>query len=194
MALRVYTLQAPQRFTRRRADPRPGRLRIHSHHNFAFNAMTNHFAIGGQPLETPRCVEAFKTFYRELSPRQLDEMGSIYADGIIFRDPVHEIRGLPALHHYMSELCANLRECRFEYLDQLVGAGSAYIKWHMHFRHPQLGSQTITVRGMTHIEFHDKIHFHEDAYDMGQLLYEHLPLLGLATRFLKRRLAGSGRP
>ncbi|MFT3931910.1 MAG: nuclear transport factor 2 family protein [Spongiibacteraceae bacterium] len=137
-------------------------------------------------------VEHFKSFYRQFNAAKLDDIGAIYADDIVFQDPVHRVSGIHALHHYFNEMCLNLRQCQFEYLDQLVGPYSAYIKWHMHFAHTRLGDRTITVRGMTHIEFDRKIYFHEDSYDLGQMLYEHLPLLGPATRFLKRRIAHSG--
>lgn len=137
-------------------------------------------------------VESFKAFYRELNMAKLDDISTLYADDIVFRDPVHQLKGIHALHSYMNDLCSNLRQCQFEYLDQLIGPYSAYIKWHMHFSHVRLGNRTITVRGMTHIQFDQKVYFHEDSYDLGQMLYEQLPLLGPATRFLKKRLANNG--
>lgn len=140
------------------------------------------------PMKTA-IVETFKSFYRELNTAKLDDIGAIYGDDIVFRDPVHQLTGIHALHSYMSDMCRNLRHCQFEYLDQLIGPYSAYIKWHMHFSHARLGKRIITVRGMSHIEFDQKIYFHEDSYDLGQMLYEQLPLLGPATRYLKRRIA-----
>ena len=35
----------------------------------------------------------------------------------------------------------------------------------------------------------DRVHFHQDYFDAGALLYEHLPLMGGAIRWLKGRLA-----
>lgn len=134
-------------------------------------------------------VERFKAFYRDLAHLKLDDIGTVYDSDIIFRDPVHEIRGVNNLHAYLCAMYANTRHCRFVYLDQLVGEDSAYIKWDMTFVHPKLGSKSITVRGVSQIQFGDKIVFHEDIYDMGELLYEHLPLIGLATRWIKKRLA-----
>lgn len=143
----------------------------------------------GATSDNGSIVETFKAFYREIDAAKLDEIGLVYTDDIIFRDPIHQIGGIHALHGYMSDMFTNVRQCQFEYLDQLIGKHNAYIKWHMHFFHTKLGAQIITVRGITHIEFDEKIHFHEDVYDLGQMLYEHIPLLGSATRFLKRRLA-----
>lgn len=133
-------------------------------------------------------INQFKDFYRELQCADLGALAAIYSDDVLFQDPVHKVRGLVALEDYMASLCANLTECRFEYLDELVAQGNAYIKWDMHFRHARLGKRLITVRGATHIQFNERIDFHEDIYDMGAMLYEHLPLLGYATRYLKRQL------
>ncbi len=133
-------------------------------------------------------VEGFKAFYRDLTRVPLDRIESVYTGQVIFRDPVHEIRGADALMAYMGRMCDSLSEGRFEYLDELVGDHSAYIKWLMHFRHPSLGNRLITVRGASHIEFDQRIHFHEDIYDMGEMLYEHVPVAGSITRWLKHRL------
>lgn len=141
-------------------------------------------------LQNNLIIERFKTFYRKLSLASLEDIDSVYAPHILFRDPVHEIRGIDAMHSYFVELCQNLESCRFEYLDEVSKADTTYIKWDMHFRHPRVSAETITVRGMSQIKTHnDLIVYHEDVYDLGAMLYDHLPLLGNATRWLKKRLS-----
>ncbi len=134
-------------------------------------------------------VEHFKDYFRQLHRSDLSQLRRMYADDLVFRDPVHEIRGLVELEDYYTALCADLTECRFEYLDELINGRSAYIKWVMHFRHPKLGNRPVSVRGVSHLRFGEKIEFHEDFYDMGAMLYEQLPLLGNLTRWLRLRLA-----
>jgi len=134
-------------------------------------------------------IESFKAFYRDIGLIRLDDMERLYDTDVVFKDPVHEIRGINTLHAYMSDVCSNVNAGRFEYLDQLIGDNRAYIKWNMYFSHRRLGPKTIVVRGMSQMDFTDKIHYHEDVYDMGELLYEHLPLVGGATRWLKHRLS-----
>ena len=149
-----------------------------------------------QALSTPNppaqaIVANFKGFYADLVNIPLEDIDQIYAQNTVFKDPVHQMNDIAQLHTYMSELCKNLSSGRFEYLDQLVGDGVAYIKWNMHFVHPKLGDETIVVRGMSHIEFNDRITYHEDVYDIGEMLYEHLPVIGKVTQFFKRRLANA---
>lgn len=135
-------------------------------------------------------LESLKRAYADMRRMDLAGLDRLYADDVIFRDPVTTIRGLPALQDYLAASVSDVPECRFEYLDQLSDAGSAYLKWIMHFRHPRLaGGEMIHVRGISHLQFNERIYFHEDSYDMGQLLYEHVPLLGGLNRWLKSRIA-----
>ena len=134
--------------------------------------------------------EQFKKYFGKLHQADLSRLGDFYSDDIVFKDPVHEVRGLVELEDYFQAICADLTDCRFEYLDEVIGEGSGYIKWLMHFRHPKLGNRLITVRGVSHLIWSDnKIDYHEDFYDMGAMLYEQLPVLGSVTRWLRHRLA-----
>ena len=133
-------------------------------------------------------ITQFKQFYSDLTRLPTAKFDQIYADDVIFRDPVHQLRGGAELMAYLEPLCEKLEYGHFEYLDQLVQGDTAYIKWNMHFRHPRLGDRTVCVRGMSHLQFTDRVYFHEDSYDLGALIYEQLPLMGSLTRWFKRRL------
>jgi len=134
-------------------------------------------------------LEQFKGIFEDLQKADWSQLGEIYAGDVVFRDPVHELRGLVIVEDYFTTLCADLIDCRFEYLDEVVTEDSAYLKWVMHFRHARLGNELIDVRGVSHLRWSDKIEFHEDFYDMGAMLYEQLPVLGNVTRWLRLRLA-----
>jgi esterase/lipase superfamily enzyme len=133
-------------------------------------------------------VDKLKHFYQDRSSIDLSRMDEIYADDVVFRDPLHRIQGLAKLRDTLDGMYEPLTECRFEYLDQVVAEGSAYIKWNMHYRHPKLGNKLITVRGVSQLQFSELIDYHEDIYDMGELLYEHVPLMGSVIQWLKNRL------
>ena len=140
--------------------------------------------------DTRALIANFKNFYRNLVAVPLDDISDIYTQNIHFIDPVHAIDGVAELRAYMDALCSNLTSGRFEFLDEVVKSGTAYIKWNMHFVHPKLGGQQITVRGISHIQFTDRIYFHEDVYDLGEMLYLQVPLIGPVNRWLKNRLKG----
>jgi hypothetical protein len=134
-------------------------------------------------------IEQFKHCFQDLGKANLSQLSDIYANDVVFKDPVHEIRGLVGLEDYLTTLCPDLSHYRLEYLDELISEHSAYIKWVMHSKHPKLGEKMINVRGVSHLQFSDKVDFHEDFYDMGAKLYEQIPVLGNVTRWLKLRLA-----
>jgi esterase/lipase superfamily enzyme len=131
----------------------------------------------------------FKDYFKVLHDSDLSRLRDLYDEEIVFKDPVHEIRGLVELEDYFTSMCSDLSDCRFEYLDELISEDAAYVKWVMHFKHPKLGNRLISVRGVSHLKIGDKIEFQEDFYDMGAMLYEQLPLLGNVTRWLRLRLA-----
>lgn len=136
-------------------------------------------------------VAGFKSYFKQLHGADLSRLGDFYDTNVVFKDPVHEVHGLIQLEDYFASLCADLSECRFEYLSELLSDDAAYIKWVMHFRHPRLGNRLISVCGVSHFLISgDKIQYQEDFYDMGALLYEQVPVFGALTRWLKGRLAG----
>lgn len=135
-------------------------------------------------------LETLKRSYADMRKMDLAAIDRIYASDIIFRDPITMLRGLPALQDYLAATTSSVTECRFEYLDELYSDSTAYLKWNMHFRHPRLaGGELLTVRGISQLQFNERIYFHEDSYDVGQILYEHVPVLGGVNRWLKTRMA-----
>ena len=150
-------------------------------------------------------VKQFKALYKNLNANStacaetesdkllLDE---VYSENIEFRDPLHSIHGLSSLRSYMNNMYGNVISCDFIFLGDWItepgpdGRGSACVKWDMIFRHPKLaGGSPVTVRGMSHIRFSDRIDYHEDIFDLGAMLYEHVPLVGRVVIWLKSRLS-----
>jgi hypothetical protein len=137
-----------------------------------------------------KIVDMFKAAYQNLGNTDLSQLDALYDSNVVFKDPVHEIRGLANMQDYMENVCANVEECKFEFLDQLYSDEAAYIKWDMYFRHPKLASgELLKVRGVSQIYYNDRIYYHEDFYDLGAMVYEQIPLLSLLTKLLKKRLA-----
>ena len=134
----------------------------------------------------------FAERFAALNKDNLDLLGELYSDDLLFRDPLHEVHGLTAVRRYFAELYANVEALHFEFhgFDQ-VAEGEGYLRWTMSYRHPRLaGGQLIRVEGCSHLLWSDgKVHRHRDYFDAGALLYEHLPVLGALIRWLKRRLA-----
>ncbi|VXB57207.1 Transcriptional regulator [Pseudomonas sp. 8AS] len=136
-------------------------------------------------------LRQFAERFASLDASNLDRLRELYSDDILFRDPLHEVHGLPAVRGYFGELYANVSGLRFDFygFDQSA-EGEGYLRWTMSYRHPRLrGGALIRVEGCSHLRWRDKVYQHRDYFDAGALLYEHLPILGRVIAWLKGRLA-----
>lgn len=137
-------------------------------------------------------LQGFAHAFAGLNKHNLAKLGELYSIDAMFCDPLHEVRGLNNLQTYFAQLYSNVSELAFDFygFDQ-IREGEGYLRWTMSYRHPRLaGGQLIRVEGCSHLHWrYARVHYHRDYFDAGALLYEQLPLLGTAIRWLKRRLS-----
>ncbi len=139
-----------------------------------------------------KALEHFIETYQELDKNDLALLGSIYSKDIRFSDPLHQIVGLEALIHYFKELYQNVDSVTFTFGEQLIDNHKVTLCWVMTIRHPRLNNgQDIRVEGISLLNFNAEglVSEHRDYFDLGAMLYEHIPLLGRIIRKLKERLA-----
>lgn len=139
-------------------------------------------------LTVPQKIRAM---YARFDKKILQTMPDIYTEDIQFRDPLHAVNGLHKLTDYFAGMMDELQECRFEFHHSLemIERGEAIIFWTMHYRHKKIaGGKPLELTGNTHLLFNDKVYYHRDYFDAGSMLYEHLPLLGAAIRYVKKRI------
>lgn len=143
-------------------------------------------------------LHRFAESFGALNKDNLQRLGELYSVDIHFTDPLHDVHGLADLERYFAQLYANVEQLRFEFhgYDTLTQSedgqtGTGYLRWVMTYRHPRLHKgQPITVQGCSHLQWRDdRVYRHHDYFDAGALLYEHLPLMGPAVAWLKRRMA-----
>ena len=131
----------------------------------------------------------FKDLYRNFGADQLALVDEVYDRDIKFSDPVHEVYGLEAMKSYFNNIVSNLNYCHFEYLNEIHDCNTYYVRWLMLYSHPHLKKgEEIRLNGVSHIQYENKIYLHEDFYDMGAMIYEHLPLLSSVVKNIKYKL------
>lgn len=152
-----------------------------------FVKLRNPAALGDLNMDLLR---RFEQFYSDFKTADLAKLDDLYAPGVQFRDPVREIVGIAELRRYFSASREHVAECGFDFVNRLSDDGQCFFQWRMHYRHPRLaGGKPLFLRGMSHIHFfEDRILEHSDIYDMGAMLYEHVPVLRTGVRLLKQRL------
>ena len=136
-------------------------------------------------------MEKFLAMYQELNSKNLHLLQDVYSADILFIDPAHEIDGLDKLTEYFSALYQNVTSIDFDFKDIVEQESACYLQWDMSFRHKSLArGKTILVSGTTFLRINDdhKVCFHRDYFDLGEMLYEHLPLFGRLVTTIKGRL------
>lgn len=134
-------------------------------------------------------LEKFNQFYQQLNSADLTGLNQVYRSDIEFIDPVHHMQGIQALHQYFENMMQDLIHCDFEIHQTSELEQEAFITWTMHFQHPKLNkSRTIHVDGVSHLKFDDQVYYHRDYYDVGAMLYEHIPVLGGFVSGIRKRL------
>lgn len=135
-------------------------------------------------------IDRFCELYQNLSENNINELANIYSENITFIDAVHQVEGINELQIYFRKLYKNISYCHFHIEQVIVQQGEASIIWTMNFSHANLKSgEIIVVNGCSHLKFAEKIYYHRDYLDMGQMIYEHLPLFGRVVKYIKQRVS-----
>lgn len=135
----------------------------------------------------------FQQTFSELGPGKDMRLSELYAEDIVFEDPAHRIEGRDALANYFDRLNAGLRSGSFEFTRTTVGERSAALCWRMDMK-LKLPKKRISVDGVSVIDFSElegTITHQRDYFDLGQLLYEQMPILGFIVRAVRKKFAAN---
>jgi hypothetical protein len=130
------------------------------------------------------------TFFETLTPDSVAGIGQIYDPQARFKDPFNEVAGVPAIKRIFDHMFASLHEPRFVVTQQVVQGDQCFLTWEFHFRfRTYRPAQHQIILGASHLVFASTglVTLHRDYWDAAEELYEKLPLLGSAMRWLKRR-------
>ncbi len=135
-------------------------------------------------------AQRVKEAYLSIGSENVADLESLYTSDIHFEDPSHAVQGKRSLMRYLHKQFSNVSKCSFKFHSSIASETDIFLAWTMFFNHPQLrGGDTIRVEGSSYLRTRNgKIYYHRDYFDMGAMLYEHLPLLGRIIQRLKQRL------
>ncbi|MDO6427895.1 nuclear transport factor 2 family protein [Thalassotalea sp. 1_MG-2023] len=141
--------------------------------------------------QKPAWLVKFCETYQSLSADStFEELALIYHHDVVFIDPMHQVEGLVALTRYFSELYENVPYCQFEITHAFYQNDHAAVYWLMTYQHSKLnGGKPIAVEGHSFLKARGgKVIYHRDYIDLGQMLYQHVPVLGRIISWLKARV------
>ena len=129
----------------------------------------------------------FTGLFNELTVRNIDDIRNIYSQDVSFQDPFSTVYGLDPLADYFSNAYANVIACNFEFGEPVISGCNVCIPWVMKLRHKRIrGGKEVQVDGISQLCIQNgRVTSHRDYFDAGQLLYEHLPVLGKAIQWIR---------
>lgn len=132
----------------------------------------------------------FQQFYASLDSDGLNSLSTIYSPDIVFADPLVSLQGLDKVEAYFHHLVENTTSCHCVIDQSFSNDNHHAVNWTMTFVHPKLnGNNPIKVKGMSKLETKgDRIIYHHDYFDLGAMVYQHIPLIGGLIRCVNRRL------
>jgi len=138
----------------------------------------------------PSIINRFVHYYAGLDSQPASALAMLYhPDGELI-DPFGKHHGLAAIQRYFTHLLENVDDCRFE-IAAPIGDGHRFaVTWTMHWAHRRIAKgQPLTLAGCSTLDIRDDLIIcQRDYYDAGEMLYDHLPLLGWAIGVVKRRM------
>lgn len=136
-------------------------------------------------------LASFKDFFADFSATKFTALEDIYAEDVHFIDPITDVHGIDALKAHFIFTGQGLLQCQFNFVSEMLIGDKATFEWVMTYAHPKLASgKLLYLSGCSVIAFNDqqRIHYHRDYYDMGEMVYEHIFLLGSGVQLIKKRL------
>jgi ketosteroid isomerase-like protein len=127
-------------------------------------------------------------FFENIDAGNTKQLAQVYTEGVFFKDPFNEVRGLPEVVRIFSHMFKQVDSPRFVVTSHVLQGDQAFLTWDFLFRMKRFSSAEQCIRGATHLRFgpDGKANFHRDYWDAAEELYEKLPLLGSVMRGLKR--------
>lgn len=126
------------------------------------------------------------------SEESLVRLPELYADNIEFIDPIHKVHGIQALSSYFYSSAKGLNYCNFEITNEIVNSEQAVLLWTMRYSHKRIDSGAdLSIDGNSYIKPNadaSKIEYQKDYYDLGEMLLDHIPLIGYLNRQIKTRI------
>lgn len=140
------------------------------------------------PDEARIAVTRFAALYGDLSVANVHaRVREVYAPGAWFNDTIATEVGIDAIEKYLLKTAEGSEKVEAKLNDTAVSGADVYVRWTMEIRTKNLaGGEPIITEGLSQLRFdrEGRIVLHQDFWNPASGIYQHLPLLGPAIRFV----------
>ena len=135
-----------------------------------------------------RASEKFTALYADLSEKNVQaRVRKTYAPDAWFNDTVATEVGIDAIEKYLLKTARGSEMIKGTTRDVAVSGSDCYVRWTLEVRTKNLaGGKPIVTEGVSQLRFDEqgRIVLHQDFWNPAAGIYQHLPLLGPAIRYV----------
>lgn len=138
-------------------------------------------------------VQKIEKIFNGLNNNTMNLVNEFYHEKAIFEDPLGSHNGVAEIRKYYENLYKNVQEIRFDFSSYVCQNNECVAIWTMHLKTKGLnGGNPTALKGNSFIRFDDNnmVIYHRDYFDMGEFIYEHIPILKNIISFVKNQLKG----
>lgn len=145
--------------------------------------------MGKGSASVTETLTRFTRLFNNLSSANIRDIADVYSDDVSFQDPFCKVEGIGELTEYFTGAYENVISCQFDFGDPVINGRHVCIPWIMRLRHKRIrNGHQVNVDGISQLTIHGgRVTGHRDYFDVGQLLYENLPFLGKAIRWIRSK-------
>ena len=137
-------------------------------------------------------VDKIEYFFNALNKENLAVVDQFYDEQAVLQDPIGKQVGVAQIKDYYRRMYQNVEQIKFDFHDSVQQDQKFVVMWTMTLKASSLNSgNPVKVEGNSHIVINpknDKAIYHRDYFDMGEFIYEHIPVLGRLVNFVKGKL------
>ena len=136
--------------------------------------------------------QKIKELFNSFDGKDLSMLNKFYATEVLFIDPVIRLQGIEKVKSYFFSAYKNVKSIKFEFSDILCSGGKYTAIWTMQLQvRGLINGDPYVVQGVSILHFNEKglISYHRDYLDLGSMVYERLPFIGIVVRRIKKLLS-----
>lgn len=129
--------------------------------------------------------------YDEVRVDNLYLLDELYDEKMVFQDPLDRTEGLHEFKIYMEAMYQYVTDIKWTYHDEIIDGDTHVLVWTMTLTTKGLNKgKPFTIDGVSHLTFgeSDKIIYHRDYFDMGEYIYERVPVVKWFVNKVKKGL------
>ncbi|NJM36820.1 MAG: nuclear transport factor 2 family protein [Akkermansiaceae bacterium] len=162
----------------------------------SYRSSMNKVAPSGLEAGSPGEIAAltrFKSFLQGIGDVKYvrENTLKVYAADAYLDDTLVVHRGAAEIENYFAKTSDTMTSYQVTIDDVARSGNDYYVRWTMIFSAPALsGGKPVHSFGISQVRFNreGQVEFHQDFWDSGKNFFAHLPILGGAVGFVRKRL------